>query len=242
MTGRVFAGITPGGLYLLSTGAPSHFSVPEMTCRCGCGAHQVDQRQVDMLEAIRNLVEQPVHVNSGVRCWPYHQHVYQSQGLAVVQDSQHIPRRPDGVKVLESGTQDGATRGTDITVATLSPKALRHLLEQRAHQALLIAPGEQRGRAAHEQRQGFLEQPAVDVGQFGQLLVQGALAFLDRGVQYLKQAPDPQAQVGAVGRGALRDQVVEGLAREDAGVVGEQAEQQPHQQQLQRVAFVAGGL
>lgn len=154
MTGRAFAGITPGGLYLLSSGAPSHFSVAEMTCRCGCGAHQVDQRQVDMLEAIRNLVEQPVHVNSGVRCWAYHQHVYQSQGLAVVQDSQHIPRRPDGVKILESGTQDGATRATDITVGTLTPKALRHLLEQRAQQLGLVGMGAYPGFTHVDTRDG----------------------------------------------------------------------------------------
>ena len=52
-----------------------------------------------------------------------------------------------------------------------------------------------------------------------------------------------RAEVGAVGRGALFDPGAKRLRRlEDAGVVGEQAEQQAHQQHFQRVAFVAAGL
>lgn len=152
--GRAFSAISPVGVYLLADGQRSHFTVAEMTCRCGCGAHQVDLRQLELLEAIRRLVDAPVHVNSGVRCWAYHQHVYQSQGLAVVQDSQHLPRRPDGQKVLESGTQDGATRATDITVGTMTPKALRHLLEQNAQRLGLVGMGAYPGFTHVDTRDG----------------------------------------------------------------------------------------
>ena len=47
------------------------------------------------------------------------------------------------------------------------------------------------------------------------------------------------AEVGAVGRGAFLDEVAKALGREDGGVVGEQAEQQAHQQHFERVAGVA---
>lgn len=154
MTGRPLAIISLDGFYLVSSGSSSHFHVSEMTCRCGCGAHQVDQRQVDLLEAIRKLVGQPVHVNSGVRCWPYHQHVYQSQGLPVTGDSQHIPRTPDGAKVVTSGTKDGGTRATDITVATLTPKALRHKLEQNALRLGLVGMGAYPGFTHVDTRDG----------------------------------------------------------------------------------------
>jgi len=52
-----------------------------------------------------------------------------------------------------------------------------------------------------------------------------------------------RAEVGAVGRGALVQPGAECLRRlEDAGVVGEQAEQEAHQQQFQRMARVATRL
>ena len=79
------------------------------------------------------------------------------------------------------------------------------------------------------QRQRLGEQPAVDVGQFGKLRVQRFLALRGRGVQRLEQLRQPRTDVAAVGCAAPRDQLVEGQARKDAGVVGEQAEQQPHQ-------------
>ena len=139
-----------------------------------------------------------------------------------------------------------------VVRAQVAPRlAVHHRLEHRAEDRRADpAPVQGAGiqqQAAHlrveiGQRQEFLEQLAVDVGQLGQLLVQRVLAALRRGIEHLEDAPDPHAEVGTVFAGALGDEVVEALAREDAGVVGEQAEQQPHQQQFQRVAIKPGGL
>ena len=45
-----------------------NFKVSEFTCHCGCGANNIDQRVMDMAQAIRNEVGVPVKVNSGCRC------------------------------------------------------------------------------------------------------------------------------------------------------------------------------
>ena len=75
------------------------------------------------------------------------------------------------------------------------------------------------------------------------LLVQRLAAFGVIRVEHLKQLPQARAQIGAVAGRALFDEAAERLRRlEDAGVVGEQAEQQAHQQHLERMAAVAAGL
>lgn len=151
---RTFATINPDGYYLLSTGGVSHFNQSEMTCRCGCGADMMDQRQIDTLEAIRVLVGEPIHVNSGVRCWKYHQHVYALAGKAVVPDSQHIPRDRAGTKVLTSGTVLGASRATDITVAGRTPRALRAVIEIHAHELGIVGLGAYPGFTHVDTRDG----------------------------------------------------------------------------------------
>ena len=51
---------------------------------------------------------------------------------------------------------------------------------------------------------------------------------------------EPEAEVAAVFGGARFDQIGQAVhRREDAGVVGEQAEHEPHQQHFERVALVA---
>ena len=45
-----------------------NFKVSEFTCHCGCGYNVIDQRVIDMAQAIRDTLGVPVHVNSGCRC------------------------------------------------------------------------------------------------------------------------------------------------------------------------------
>jgi hypothetical protein len=47
---------------------------------------------------------------------------------------------------------------------------------------------------------------------------------------------EPKPEVAAILARALRDEFVKGVARENAGVLGEQAEQQAHQQHFEREA------
>ncbi len=91
--------------------------------------------------------------------------------------------------------------------------------------------------------QHFLEQLAVDVGKCGKLLVEIFRALVFRRVEHLKHLRELRAEVCAIGRGALFYPGTEragGL--EDAGVFGEQAEQQAHQQHFERMALVTRRL
>ena len=45
-----------------------NFKVSEFTCHCGCGYNVIDQRVINMAQAIRDTLGVPVHVNSGCRC------------------------------------------------------------------------------------------------------------------------------------------------------------------------------
>ena len=61
-------------------------------------------------------------------------------------------------------------------------------------------------------------------------------------IQHLKQVPQPLGQIAPIGGGALFDQVLELAALENAGVLGEQAEQQADQIDFQLMARVTDGL
>lgn len=45
-----------------------HFSFEEMRCHCGCNEFAIDDRLLQGLEALRTLVNKPIHVNSAFRC------------------------------------------------------------------------------------------------------------------------------------------------------------------------------
>ena len=45
-----------------------NFNVSEFACHCGCGFNIIDQRVIDMAQAIRDVLGVLVHVNSGCRC------------------------------------------------------------------------------------------------------------------------------------------------------------------------------
>ncbi len=45
-----------------------NFKVDEFTCHCGCGKNNIDQRVINIAQAIRDELGVPVKVNSGCRC------------------------------------------------------------------------------------------------------------------------------------------------------------------------------
>ena len=125
---------------------------------------------------------------------------------------------------LEQAAKDGRTDGRPVQRASVQKRFAHGTAE-----------------VGHGQR--FLEQLAVHIGECGQLLVQRAAAFVFGRIEHLKELRQPRPKIGTVFAGALFHKLPHGLRRlEDARVVGEQAEQQAHQQHFQCVAFVAAGL
>ena len=45
-----------------------NFKVSEFACKCGCGFDKIDQRVMNMAQALRDELGVPVKVNSGCRC------------------------------------------------------------------------------------------------------------------------------------------------------------------------------
>ena len=45
-----------------------NFKTSEFACHCGCGLNIIDQRVIDMAQAIRDAIGVPIHINSGCRC------------------------------------------------------------------------------------------------------------------------------------------------------------------------------
>ena len=129
---------------------------------------------------------------------------------------------------------------------------LHHRLEQRAEdrwryggpvEPAGIEQGPAHGTGERGDQDRVLEQGAVDVREAGQVLVQRGRPAVVRGVQHLEQLGQQRSQVEAVRARAGFEELEEDVAGlEDAGVVGKQAEHGAHQEQLQVVSGVAGGL
>ena len=81
-------------------------------------------------------------------------------------------------------------------------------------------------------RQEFGKQGAINIRERPKLLVQFLEALIRWRIQHLEQAAQPWRQVRAVLAGALFDQVLKLATLENAGVFGEQAEQQADQIKL----------
>jgi len=45
-----------------------HFYKKEFDCKCGCGTGQINKVLVDKLEMARRDYQQPMRINSGIRC------------------------------------------------------------------------------------------------------------------------------------------------------------------------------
>lgn len=61
-----------------------HFKESEFSCHCGCGQRQVSPHLLDGLEELREIIDKPIKVLSGVRCKKQNAKV---QGAA---DSRHL--------------------------------------------------------------------------------------------------------------------------------------------------------
>lgn len=65
-----------------------NFSRSEFACKCGCGFDAVDPRLITGLQALRDLADRPITINSACRCETHNKHVggasrsYHKQGKA----------------------------------------------------------------------------------------------------------------------------------------------------------------
>jgi hypothetical protein len=80
---------------------------------------------------------------------------------------------------------------------------------------------------------------AVDVGELAEVFVEIGLAVGFGGVEDAEEAVELGAEVAAVGGGAVLEVELEGVGREDAGVVGEEAEEDADEELAEVVAGVA---
>ncbi len=62
----------------------ANFSLSEFTCKCGCGADHIEIKLVEHLQKVRETLQRPLIITSGVRC---HEHNHAIGGL---QDSAHM--------------------------------------------------------------------------------------------------------------------------------------------------------
>ena len=86
-----------------------NFSVSEMKCHCGCGEDSMDMDFMDILQNIREDMNRPLKISSGVRC-AKHNSIVSSTGS----NGPHVPRK-EGTKasdILISGAD--ALRFVDI--------------------------------------------------------------------------------------------------------------------------------
>ena len=105
-TRRQFNGLIIGGIAMMIT---KNFSVNEMKCHCGCGEDSMDMDFMDILQNIREDMNRPLKISSGVRC-AEHNSVVSSTGIY----GPHVPRS-SGTKasdILISGAD--ALRLVDI--------------------------------------------------------------------------------------------------------------------------------
>ena len=90
-----------------------NFSVNEMMCHCGCGEDSMDMDFMDILQNIREDMNRPLKISSGVRC-AEHNSVVSSTGIF----GPHVPRT-------------AGTKASDILIA--GADALRFIDTARKH-------------------------------------------------------------------------------------------------------------
>jgi zinc D-Ala-D-Ala carboxypeptidase len=81
----------------------ANFRVMEFACKCGrfeCRHIWVDQRLIDALQELRELVGYPIIVNSGCRC------VYWNKVQGGVRNSQHIKGTAADIRCDELSTKE----------------------------------------------------------------------------------------------------------------------------------------
>ena len=128
---------------------------------------------------------------------------------------------------------------------------VHHALEHRAEDgggdfrpveraAVEERPAHFGGERGHRQRLG--EQSAVDVGKRRQRLVEDGEPPFRRRVERLEEGGELLCEVTAVSGGALGNEPRELVGLEDAGVLGEEAEEEADEVDFERVPRVADGL
>ena len=90
-----------------------NFSRSEFACKCGCGADDISMVLVHRLQAIRDVLGEPMYINSGVRCKEH------NAAVGGDSDSEHIPN------------EDGVGEGADIKCDN---SRLRHNLLYYTHE------------------------------------------------------------------------------------------------------------
>ena len=83
-TRRQFNGLMIGGLAMMIT---KNFSSAEMMCSCGCGEDSMDPDFMSILQNIRDEMNRPLKISSGVRCAKHNSRV-SSTGA----NGPHVPR------------------------------------------------------------------------------------------------------------------------------------------------------
>jgi hypothetical protein len=83
---------------------------------------------------------------------------------------------------------------------------------------------------------------AVDVGELVELLVEIVLAVPGVGVEHAKELFEADAKIGAILGGAVEEEQLKGLLREDAVVLGEETEEDADQEALEFVAGIAASF
>ena len=84
-TRRQFNGLVIGGLAMMLT---KNFSSAEMMCSCGCGEDSMDPDFMTILQNIRDDMNRPLRVSSGVRCAKHN-----SKVSSTGKDGPHVPRK-----------------------------------------------------------------------------------------------------------------------------------------------------
>ena len=81
---RQFNGLIIGGLAMMLT---KNFAISEMECKCGCGTADMDEDFMKILQNIREDMNRPLKISSGVRCANHN-----SKVSSTGKDGPHVPR------------------------------------------------------------------------------------------------------------------------------------------------------
>ena len=81
---RQFNGLIIGGLAMMLT---KNFAISEMECKCGCGTADMVEDFMKILQNIREDMNRPLKISSGVRCANHN-----SKVSSTGKDGPHVPR------------------------------------------------------------------------------------------------------------------------------------------------------
>ena len=124
---------------------------------------------------------------------------------------------------LEEGAEDGGGDARPLEGAGLEQLA--------AHVGVEIGKGDALG-----------EEGAVDIGEGGEVFIEVGLALVFGGVEDVEESGEFGAGIGAIEGGAVFEEELEVLLIEDAGVIGEEAEEQADEQHAEVVTGEAAGV